>query len=182
VAFGGTSPDGRSENTPTSGFDGTAGLRVSHRTTVQVGAPRCRPGNRLLCECITWTPGPADGPVVLSDARSTPPGRICNRKGDRCARRCRAARSSHPTTIGYGRSDKLTEANPITRSSGHVGLVAGSRRRFWDLRDVHASSAQDWGRARSGLSVLARDQDRFARRGRHQPRSCTRVTRLLTAS
>jgi haloalkane dehalogenase len=64
-----------------------------------------------------------------------------------------------PDNIGYGRSDKLTEPTDYTFAR-HVdwlhGLVAGL-----DLRDV-TLVAQDWG-GPLGLSVLARDEDRFAR-------------------
>ena len=64
-----------------------------------------------------------------------------------------------PDNIGYGRSDKLAEATDYTFAR-HVdwlhGLVAGL-----DLRDV-TLVVQDWG-GPLGLSVLARDPDRFAR-------------------
>jgi haloalkane dehalogenase len=64
-----------------------------------------------------------------------------------------------PDNIGYGRSDKLTEPTDYTFKR-HVdwlhGLVTGL-----DLRDV-TLVAQDWG-GPLGLSVLARDPDRFAR-------------------
>ena len=63
-----------------------------------------------------------------------------------------------PDLIGYGRSDKLTEATDYTFKR-HVnwlhGLVVGA-----DLRDV-TLVAQDWG-GPIGLSVLAREPDRFA--------------------
>ena len=63
-----------------------------------------------------------------------------------------------PDLIGYGRSDKLAEATDYTFKR-HVnwlhGLVVGA-----DLRDV-TLVAQDWG-GPIGLSVLAREPDRFA--------------------
>jgi haloalkane dehalogenase len=64
-----------------------------------------------------------------------------------------------PDNIGYGRSDKLTEPTDYTFAR-HVdwlhGLISGL-----DLRDV-TLVAQDWG-GPLGLSVLARDEGRFAR-------------------
>jgi haloalkane dehalogenase len=68
-------------------------------------------------------------------------------------------RAIAPDNIGYGRSDKLTEPTDYTFSR-HIdwlhSFVAGL-----DLRDV-TLVVQDWG-GPIGLSVLARDPDRFAR-------------------
>ena len=68
-------------------------------------------------------------------------------------------RAVAPDNIGYGRSDKLTEPTDYTVRR-HIdwlhGLVIGL-----DLRDV-TLVVQDWG-GPIGLSVLARDPDRFAR-------------------
>jgi len=64
-----------------------------------------------------------------------------------------------PDPIGFGRSDKLTEATEYTFAR-HIdwlhGLITGL-----DLDQV-TLVAQDWG-GPIGLSVLARDPDRFAR-------------------
>jgi haloalkane dehalogenase len=64
-----------------------------------------------------------------------------------------------PDHIGFGRSDKLTEATYYTFAR-HIdwlhGLITGL-----DLHQV-TLVAQDWG-GPIGLSVLARDPDRFAR-------------------
>ena len=64
-----------------------------------------------------------------------------------------------PDHIGFGRSDKLTEGTDYTFAR-HVGwmrsLVTGL-----DLRGI-TLVVQDWG-GPIGLSVLAREQDRFAR-------------------
>jgi haloalkane dehalogenase len=64
-----------------------------------------------------------------------------------------------PDHIGYGRSDKLTDATAYTFRR-HIdwvrGLVSGL-----DLREV-TLVVQDWG-GPIGLSVLAREADRFAR-------------------
>jgi haloalkane dehalogenase len=64
-----------------------------------------------------------------------------------------------PDHIGFGRSDKLTEPTDYTFAR-HMdwmhGLIAGL-----DLRDI-TLVVQDWG-GPIGLSVLARDPDRFAR-------------------
>ncbi len=64
-----------------------------------------------------------------------------------------------PDNIGFGRSDKLTEATSYTFKR-HVdwahGLFTGL-----DLRDV-TLVVQDWG-GPIGLSALARDPSRFAR-------------------
>ena len=64
-----------------------------------------------------------------------------------------------PDNIGFGRSDKLTEPTDYTFER-HVdwmhALVTGL-----DLRDI-TLVVQDWG-GPIGLSVLARDPDRFAR-------------------
>jgi haloalkane dehalogenase len=64
-----------------------------------------------------------------------------------------------PDNIGYGRSDKLTDATDYTFKR-HVDWLHALVTAL-DLRDV-TLVAQDWG-GPLGLSVLARDQDRFAR-------------------
>lgn len=64
-----------------------------------------------------------------------------------------------PDNIGYGRSDKLTEATDYTFAR-HVDWIADLVTGL-DLRDV-TLVVQDWG-GPLGLSVLARHPDRFAR-------------------
>jgi len=64
-----------------------------------------------------------------------------------------------PDNIGYGRSDKLTDATDYTFAR-HVDWLHGLVTAL-DLRDV-TLVAQDWG-GPLGLSVLARDEGRFAR-------------------
>jgi haloalkane dehalogenase len=64
-----------------------------------------------------------------------------------------------PDNIGYGRSDKLTEPTDYTFAR-HVDWLHGLFTAL-GLRDV-TLVVQDWG-GPLGLSVLARDQDRFAR-------------------
>jgi haloalkane dehalogenase len=101
--------------------------------------------------------GPQDGPVVLL-AHGQPTWSYLYRRviGVLVAAGLRVVA---PDNIGYGRSDKLTEPTEYTFAR-HVdwlhGLVTGL-----DLRDV-TLVAQDWG-GPLGLSVLARDQDRFRR-------------------
>ncbi|MCW2513556.1 MAG: putative hydrolase or acyltransferase of alpha/beta superfamily [Mycobacterium sp.] len=101
--------------------------------------------------------GPADGPVVLL-LHGQPTWSYLYRKviGVLAAAGLRVVA---PDNIGYGRSDKLAEPTDYTFGR-HVdwlyGLVAGL-----NLKDV-TLVAQDWG-GPLGLSVLARDEDRFAR-------------------
>jgi haloalkane dehalogenase len=64
-----------------------------------------------------------------------------------------------PDHIGYGRSDKLTDATAYTFRR-HIDWVRGLVNAL-DLREV-TLVAQDWG-GPIGLSVLAREPDRFAR-------------------
>ncbi|MEU0496106.1 haloalkane dehalogenase [Mycobacterium sp. NPDC006124] len=64
-----------------------------------------------------------------------------------------------PDNIGYGRSDKLSDATDYTFAR-HVNWLASFVAAL-DLRDV-TLVAQDWG-GPLGLSVLARDEARFAR-------------------
>ena len=68
-------------------------------------------------------------------------------------------RAIAPDNIGYGRSDKLTEPTDYTFERHVVWL--SSFVTTLDLRDV-TLVVQDWG-GPIGLSVLARDPDRFAR-------------------
>ncbi len=101
--------------------------------------------------------GPADGPVVVllhgQPTWSYLYRRVIGVLADA------GLRVVAPDNIGYGRSDKLTDATDYTFAR-HVDwlhdLVTGL-----DLRDV-TLVAQDWG-GPLGLSVLARDERRFAR-------------------
>jgi haloalkane dehalogenase len=101
--------------------------------------------------------GPMDGPVVLL-LHGQPTWSFLYRKviGALTAAGLRAIA---PDNIGFGRSDKLTERTDYTFGR-HIdwlhSLVTGL-----DLRDV-TLVVQDWG-GPIGLSVLARDPDRFAR-------------------
>ncbi|MCW2734487.1 MAG: putative hydrolase or acyltransferase of alpha/beta superfamily [Mycobacterium sp.] len=101
--------------------------------------------------------GPTDGPVVLLMHGQPTWSYVYRRTIGVLADA--GFRVVAPDNIGYGRSDKLTEPTDYTFAR-HVGwlhgLVAGL-----DLRDV-TLVAQDWG-GPFGLSVLARDEDRFAR-------------------
>jgi haloalkane dehalogenase len=101
--------------------------------------------------------GPADGAVVLL-MHGQPTWSYLYRKVIGLLAKT-GLRVIAPDNIGYGRSDKLTEPTDYTFKR-HVdwlsGLVTGL-----DLRDV-TLVAQDWG-GPLGLSVLARDPDRFAR-------------------
>ena len=101
--------------------------------------------------------GPTDGPVVLL-THGQPTWSYLYRKVIGVLAEA-GLRVIAPDNIGYGRSDKLTEPTDYTFRR-HVdwlhGLVTGL-----DLRDV-TLVAQDWG-GPLGLSVLARDPDRFAR-------------------
>lgn len=100
--------------------------------------------------------GPADGPVVLL-VHGQPTWSYLYRHVIRVLAAA-GLRVIAPDNIGYGRSDKLTEPTDYTFKR-HVdwlhGLVTGL-----DLRDV-TLVAQDWG-GPLGLSVLAREPDRFA--------------------
>jgi haloalkane dehalogenase len=101
--------------------------------------------------------GPTDGPVVLL-LHGQPTWSYLYRKviGVLAGAGLRAIA---PDNIGYGRSDKLTEPTDYTFRR-HVNwlhsFVTGL-----DLRDI-TLVVQDWG-GPIGLSVLARDPDRFAR-------------------
>ena len=101
--------------------------------------------------------GPADGPVVLL-MHGQPTWSYLYRKVIRVLVDA-GMRVVAPDNIGYGRSDKLTEATDYTFAR-HVhwlhGLVIGL-----DLTDV-TLVAQNWG-GPLGLSVLARNEGRFAR-------------------
>ncbi len=101
--------------------------------------------------------GPADGPVVVL-MHGQPTWSYLYRRviGVLAAAGMRVIA---PDNIGYGRSDKPTDPTAYTFAR-HVdwlhGLITGL-----DLRDV-TLVGQDWG-GPLGLSVLARDPDRFAR-------------------
>jgi haloalkane dehalogenase len=101
--------------------------------------------------------GPTDGPVVLL-LHGQPTWSYLYRKviGVLAGAGLRAIA---PDNIGYGRSDKLTEPTDYTFRR-HINwlhsFVTGL-----DLRDI-TLVVQDWG-GPIGLSVLARDPDRFAR-------------------
>lgn len=101
--------------------------------------------------------GPADGPVVLL-THGQPTWSYLYRKVIAVLAGA-GMRVVAPDNIGYGRSDKLTEPTDYTFGR-HVdwlhGLVTGL-----GLNDV-TLVAQDWG-GPLGLSVLARDEGRFAR-------------------
>lgn len=101
--------------------------------------------------------GPADGPVVLllhgqptwSYVYRTVIGVLAEA----------GLRVIAPDNIGYGRSDKLTDATDYTFAR-HVSWLHDFVTAL-DLREI-TLVAQDWG-GPLGLSVLARDQGRFAR-------------------
>ncbi len=101
--------------------------------------------------------GPADGPVVLL-MHGQPTWSYLYRMTIGVLADA-GLRVIAPDNVGYGRSDKLTEPTDYTFKR-HVdwlqGLVVGL-----DLCDV-TLVVQDWG-GPLGLSVLARDQERFAR-------------------
>lgn len=101
--------------------------------------------------------GPADGPVVVL-LHGQPTWSYLYRKVIGVLVDA-GLRAIAPDNIGYGRSDKLIEPTDYTFSR-HIdwlhGLVTGL-----DLHDV-TLVVQDWG-GPIGLSVLARDPDRFAR-------------------
>ena len=101
--------------------------------------------------------GPRDGPVVLL-VHGQPTWSYLYRKVVRVLADA-GLRAIAPDNIGFGRSDKLTESTDYTFRRFIDWLhsfVAGL-----DLRDV-TLVVQDWG-GPIGLSVLARDPDRFAR-------------------
>ncbi|MET0703557.1 MAG: haloalkane dehalogenase [Mycobacterium sp.] len=101
--------------------------------------------------------GPADGPVVLL-LHGQPTWSYLYRKVIAVLVDA-GLRVIAPDHIGFGRSDKLTERTDYTFAR-HVdwvhSLIAGL-----DLRGITVV-VQDWG-GPIGLSVLARDPDRFAR-------------------
>ena len=101
--------------------------------------------------------GPADGPTVLLTHGQPTWSYLYRKVIGRLADS--GLRVIAPDNIGYGRSDKLTEATDYTFVR-HVDWLHGLVTAL-DLRDV-TLVAQDWG-GPLGLSVLAREQDRFAR-------------------
>jgi haloalkane dehalogenase len=101
--------------------------------------------------------GPADGPVVVL-AHGQPTWSYLYRHVIRDLASA-GLRVIAPDNIGYGRSDKLTEPTDYTFKR-HVDWLHGLVSTL-DLHDV-TLVAQDWG-GPLGLSVLARDPDRFAR-------------------
>ncbi|MDT5400814.1 MAG: haloalkane dehalogenase [Mycobacterium sp.] len=101
--------------------------------------------------------GPADGPVVLL-THGQPTWSYLYRKVIGLLAEA-GLRVIAPDNIGYGRSDKLTEATDYTFAR-HVDWLHGLVTAL-DLHDV-TLVAQDWG-GPLGLSVLAREPDRFAR-------------------
>ncbi len=101
--------------------------------------------------------GPADGPVVLL-LHGQPTWSYLYR--DVIAVLAAAGlRVIAPDNIGFGRSDKLTEPTDYTFRR-HIDWMHSLIARL-DLRDI-TLVVQDWG-GPIGLSVLARDPDRFAR-------------------
>ena len=101
--------------------------------------------------------GPSDGPVVLL-VHGQPTWSYLYRKviGVLVDAGLRAIAPDH---VGFGRSDKLTERTDYTFAR-HVDWLH-SFVTVLDLRDV-TLVVQDWG-GPIGLSMLARDPDRFAR-------------------
>jgi haloalkane dehalogenase len=101
--------------------------------------------------------GPADGPLVLL-VHGQPTWSYLYRKVIGVLADA-GLRAIAPDNIGFGRSDKLTEPTDYTFAR-HIdwlhSFVTGL-----DLRDV-TLVVQDWG-GPFGLSVLAREPDRFAR-------------------
>lgn len=101
--------------------------------------------------------GPADGPVVVL-LHGQPTWSYLYRQVIAILADA-GLRVIAPDHIGFGRSDKLTEATDFTFSR-HIdwiqSLIAGL-----DLREV-TLVVQDWG-GPIGLSALAREPDRFAR-------------------
>ncbi len=124
--------------------------------------------------CTTSTPAPQTDPSSYSCTGSRH-GRTCTAVSLACLQ-IRACGVIAPDNVGFGRSDKLTEATAYTFRR-HVdwahSLVAGL-----DLREV-TLVVQDWG-GPIGLSVLARDPP--GSRGWSRPtRSCTPATRRWQA-
>ena len=101
--------------------------------------------------------GPADGPVVLL-VHGQPTWSYLYRKVIAVLADA-GLRAIAPDKIGFGRSDKLTEPTDYTFSR-HIDWLHGLVTAL-DLRDV-TLVGQDWG-GPIGLSVLAREPDRFAR-------------------
>lgn len=101
--------------------------------------------------------GPADGPVVLL-LHGQPTWSYVYRKVIGVLAEA-GVRVIAPDNIGYGRSDKLTDATDYTFAR-HVDWLHDFVTAL-DLREI-TLVAQDWG-GPLGLSVLARDQGRFAR-------------------
>jgi haloalkane dehalogenase len=101
--------------------------------------------------------GPVNGPVILL-VHGQPTWSYLYRKVIGVLADA-GLRAIAPDNIGFGRSDKLTEATDYTVAR-HVdwlhSLITGL-----DLREI-TLVAQDWG-GPIGLSALARDPDRFAR-------------------
>jgi len=100
--------------------------------------------------------GPADGPVVLL-VHGQPTWSYLYRKVIRVLVEA-GLRAIAADNIGFGRSDKLTEPTDYTFRR-HVDWLHGFVTAL-DLRDV-TLVVQDWG-GPIGLSVLAREPDRFA--------------------
>jgi haloalkane dehalogenase len=101
--------------------------------------------------------GPADGPVVLA-THGQPTWSYLYRTVI-AVLAASGLRVIAPDNIGYGRSDKLSEPTDYTFRR-HVDWLHGLVTAL-DLRDV-TLLAQDWG-GPLGLSVLAREPERFAR-------------------
>jgi haloalkane dehalogenase len=101
--------------------------------------------------------GPRDGPVVLL-VHGQPTWSYLYRKVIGVLTDA-GLRAIAPDNIGFGRSDKLTEPTDYTFAR-YVDWLHGFVAAL-DLRDV-TLVVQDWG-GPIGLSVLARDPDRFAR-------------------
>jgi haloalkane dehalogenase len=101
--------------------------------------------------------GPADAPVVVL-LHGQPTWSFLYRDVIEVLREA-GFRVIAPDHIGFGRSDKLSEASDYTFAR-HIDWVHGLITAL-DLREV-TLVVQDWG-GPIGLSVLARDPDRFAR-------------------
>ena len=101
--------------------------------------------------------GPSDGPVVVL-LHGQPTWSFMYRKVVRILADS-GVRVIAPDNIGYGRSDKLTDATAYTFRR-HIDWMRG----LIDGLDLHEATlvVQDWG-GPIGLSVLAREPDRFAR-------------------
>ena len=101
--------------------------------------------------------GPADGPVVVL-LHGQPSWSYLYRKVIRVLA-ASGLRAIAPDNIGFGRSDKLTDPTDYTFAR-HIDWVHSFITAL-DLRDI-TLVVQDWG-GPIGLSVLAREPDRFAR-------------------